>query len=254
MKTHKLMAHQVAVYPDREKALRFIKALIEGGTDILEIQIPFSDPSADGPIIQAASAHLIKEKISVNECFDFILEVHRLFPKIPIYLMSYASVLFSFGITEFVKKAKNSGVKGFIVPDLPFDSDEGLILVSEKEGLLYIPVITPNMSEERLQRIEACNFSTYYCAIRKGITGAKTEIEESVLAFLGSLKAKGKKVYGGFGIVEKSQAKMLAPYLEGIVAGSVFVEIIQKGLEKNESEELIAEKLQAKSFELSGKN
>lgn len=253
MKSHRLMAHQVALYPNAEAAFAFAKALIEGGTDILEIQIPFSDPSADGQIIQAACAHLIQKKVSVKECFRFIKEVHDAFPSITIYVMSYASVVFSFGIHSFVDEAKKAGVQGFIIPDLPFDSDDGLIAYSEKKGLLYIPVITPNMSEERLQRIEACNFSTYYCAIRKGITGSKTEIDTSVLRFLRDLQAKAKKVYAGFGIVEKSQAETLAPYVEGIVAGSVFVDIIQKGLAKNESEELIAEKLRAKSYELSGK-
>lgn len=254
MKTHRLMAHQVALYPDYETALVFIKALVAGGIDILEIQIPFSDPSADGPIIQAACASVIEKGIRVRDCLSFISQVHSLFPHIIIYLMSYASVVYSYGIEKFVIDAKETGVQGFIVPDLPFDNDEGLISFAEKKELLYIPVITPNMSGERLQRIEACNFSTYYCAIRKGITGSKTEIDESALKFLEGLKLKGKNLYAGFGIVEKSQAEMLAPFVEGIVAGSVFVEIIQKGLEKNENIELIAEKLQAKSFELSGKN
>lgn len=253
MKSYKLMAHQVALYPNAEAAFAFAKALIEGGTDILEIQIPFSDPSADGPIIQAACAHLVDKKVSVKECLQFIKKVHDAFPSITIYVMSYASVVYSYGIEKFVTEAKAAGVQGFIIPDLPFDSDEGIISFAEKKELLYIPVITPYMSEERLQRIEACNFSTYYCAIRKGITGSKTEIDTSALKFLQDLKCKGKKVYAGFGISEKSQANILAPFVEGIVAGSVFVDIIQKGLEKNESEELIAEKLRAKSIELSDK-
>ncbi|HPY52921.1 MAG TPA: tryptophan synthase subunit alpha [Treponemataceae bacterium] len=249
----KLMAHQIALYPNKEAALLYAQALVEGGAEILEIQIPFSDPSADGPLIQEACAQTIAAGVRVKDCFAFIKSIHEAFPKLCIYLMSYASILVSYGLESFVLESKAVGVSGFIVPDLPFDSNEGLIDFAEAQGLLYIPVITTSMSEERLERILACGFTLVYCAIRKGITGSKTEIADETIVFLDGLKNRGIKVLAGFGIVEKSQAELLGPHVEAIVAGSVFVEIMQKQTKENLAQDKIVLLLEEKSKELSGK-
>ena len=140
MEKIKLMSHLVAGYPTDELALTAARALVEGGADILEIQLPFSDPSADGPAIQEACTKVLSRRYRTQDGLDFIAELHSEFPQIPIYIMSYASLVYTPGIASFCKRAAQAGVKGMIIPDLPFDHDEGLTAACRENGMINIPV------------------------------------------------------------------------------------------------------------------
>jgi len=224
-----IMAHMVAFFPDRSGCLETARALIDGGARYLEVQFPFSDPTADGPAIQFACEKALKNGFTVKKGFELVLEISRL-TNIPIFIMGYANTVFYRGTTSFAREASESGAKGLIIPDLPFDSDEGLFTAGEKAGLDVIPVIAPSISEQRLSLVLACKSNFIYVALRTGITGQRTEISFSTLQFLKRIKNSGKLSLGGFGIYDRKQVEALAPHLHACVVGSAFIsEIINRG-------------------------
>ncbi|MBQ6781299.1 MAG: tryptophan synthase subunit alpha [Treponema sp.] len=224
----KLMSHLVAGYPTDEISLTAARALVKGGADILEIQLPFSDPSADGPAIQTACTTVLKRNYKTADGLAFIAQIHKEFPDTSIYLMSYGSLVYTPGVENFCKKAAQAGVKGMIIPDLPFDYDEGLTASCTANGMINIPVAAPSMSPERLGKLAHAGFPYIYAALRTGITGSDTDINKETLDFIQKVSEGGSKVYGGFGISNGAQAKSLANHVEAIVAGSVFVRLISE--------------------------
>lgn len=226
MEKIKLMSHLVAGYATDEISLEVARSLVKGGADILEIQLPFSDPSADGPAIQTACTEVLSRSYKTADGLAFIKKVHEEFPETTIYIMSYGSLIYTPGVDAFCKKASECGVKGMIIPDLPFDNDEGLTAACKKYGMENIPVAAPSMSDERLAKLANAGFKYIYAALRAGITGTKTTIDEATISFLKKVGAGGSKVYGGFGISNGEQSHALANTVDAIVAGSVFVRII----------------------------
>lgn len=224
----KLMSHLVAGYPTDKLALTAARALVAGGADILEIQLPFSDPSADGPAIQSACTKVLERHYKTQDGLNFIQTLHEEFPNIPIYIMSYASLIYTPGISEFCKKAASVGVKGMIIPDLPFDFDEGLTKACTDNGMINIPVAAPSMSEERLFELAHAGFPYIYAALRTGITGTETKIDDATISFLNKVSAGNSKIYGGFGISNGIQSSALASSVDAVVAGSVFVRLISQ--------------------------
>lgn len=226
MEKYKLMAHLVAMYPNKKIALAVADSLIKGGASFLEIQFPFSDPSADGPIIQTACAKTIENGFKVEEGFSFIKDIKNKYADIPVFIMTYASIAYKTGIENFANMAKKSGADGLIIPDLPFDSDEGLNEACKKNGIASVPVAALSMTEDRLSKLIALKREYIYAALRLGITGSKTSIDKKTIDFLEKLKES--KVLGGFGIRTNEQVWELSKYVYSAVAGSVFVEIITK--------------------------
>lgn len=243
----KLMSHLVAGYPTTQLALTAARALVKGGADILEIQLPFSDPSADGPAIQTACTKVLEHGYKTSDGLSFISTLHQEFPDITIYLMSYGSLVYTPGIEEFCKRAAAAGVKGMIIPDLPFDYDEGLTSACKKNGMINIPVAAPSMASDRLEKLSNAGFPYIYAALRTGITGTNTTIDNSTLEFIKKVSSGGSKVYGGFGISNGEQAKALCNSVEAIVAGSVFVRLIT---ENQGDENKLASAVEAKAREL----
>jgi len=243
----KLMSHLVAGYPTDELALTAARALVAGGADILEIQLPFSDPSADGPAIQGACTEVLSRKYKTADGLKFIETLHKEFPNVAIYIMSYGSLIYTPGVKEFCKKAASVGVTGMIIPDLPFDFDEGLTQACKENGMINIPVAAPSMSPERLKKMANAGFPYIYAALRTGITGTDTKIDDETLNFLKAVGEGGSKIYGGFGISNGEQSKALADCVDAVVAGSVFVRIIT---ENKDNKEKLFEAVKAKAKEL----
>lgn len=243
----KLMSHLVAGYPTDELALTAARALIAGGADILEIQLPFSDPSADGPAIQGACTEVLERKYKTADGLKFIEQIHKEFPETPIYIMSYGSLIYTPGIKEFCKKAASVGVKGMIIPDLPFDFDEGLTEACRENGMINIPVAAPSMSSERLEKMAKAGFPYIYAALRVGITGTDTKIDADTLNFLKAVGQGGSKIYGGFGISNGEQSAALGNAVEAVVAGSVFVRTIA---ENKDNKDRLFEAVKAKAKEI----
>jgi len=229
MKHIPLMAHLVAGYPDASGCRAAARGLVEGGATYLEVQIPFSDPSADGPAIRVACSLALERGCSVADSLTFIRDLRRDYPGIPVFVMVYASLVATPGATGFAATMHAAGVRGLIVPDLPFDSDEGLAeacLALGKDAPFSVPVAAPSMRPERLREMAALSRPYLYAALRSGITGSHTDIGDDTRAFLAECASGGSKVLGGFGIRTGLQAKAVAPHVHAVVAGSVFVEAI----------------------------
>ncbi|MDY6284618.1 MAG: tryptophan synthase subunit alpha [Fibrobacter sp.] len=245
----KLMSHLVAGFPTEELSFEAASAMVRGGASILEIQLAFSDPSADGPAIQDACTEVLSHNYKVKDGLAFIERVHKAFPEVSIYLMSYGSLIYTPGVENFCKRASEVGVTGMIIPDLPFDHDEGLTAACKKYGMENIPVASPSMSEERLSKLAHAGFKYIYAALRVGITGTQTVIDQATLDFLSKVGAGGSKVYGGFGISNGEQSKAIASSVDAVIAGSVFVRLIKANAGDKEA---LSKAVEAKARELCG--
>ncbi len=227
----RLMTHMVAHYPDKETGFEVGRALIDGGSSYLEIQFPFSDPTADGPAIQDACTRALEAGFRVRDGFELVRRL-REYSNTPVFIMSYASVVVAGGVQEFLTHAKTAGAAGLIIPDLPLDGDEGLYAAGRTMSLDVVPVVVPTMRDARLQLVRDARPEFVYAALRTGITGVYTAIGEENLVFLQRLKSMGAKVLAGFGVREYSQVKALMPHVHAVVVGSALVSTITGNLEK----------------------
>jgi tryptophan synthase alpha chain len=223
--THTLMAHLVAGYPSERDAFTVAQALADGGVAYLEIQFPFSDPSADGPAIQAACQAAIEGGFTVNRGFDFVRRVREK-TGVPVFIMSYAGLVFNRGVSDFAQAARSAGAEGLIVPDLCPGMDEGLYAACRETGISAVPVTVPTMPESRITALEAVRPEYVYAALRTGITGTYTELGDENMRFLDRLNTLGAKVMAGFGIREHAQVVALTKHVHAAIVGSAFVEIV----------------------------
>ena len=225
----RIMAHMVAWYPDMARSLDVARALCDGGAEYLEIQFPFSDPSADGPSIQEACSHALTAGFTVDAGFELVSTVCGDLGK-PVFIMSYANLVFSRGVERFVEDARSAGAEGLIIPDLTPGYDEGLYEQGNTGGMNVIPVLAPSVSDERLAEILAYRPAYLYAAIRLGITGTHTVLGPEVFDFVGKLTATGAKVLAGFGIDRRSQVEQLEKYVHALVVGSALVRTIAEAV------------------------
>ena len=250
MEQIQLMSHLVAGFPTDELAFEAARAMVAGGAGILEVQLPFSDPSADGPAIQGACTEVLSRHYRTADGLAFIARLHEAFPQTLIYLMSYGSLVYTPGVADFCKRAAGAGVRGMIIPDLPFDHDEGLTAACRANGMENIPVAAPSMAEGRLDTLAHAGFAHIYAALRTGITGSSTTVDEATVRFLTKVSAGGSGVYGGFGIQDGNQAAALASSVEAIVAGSVFVRLIDS---HRDDKKALFQAVRDKALELTGR-
>lgn len=230
---HRLMTHMVAYYPDGASSVKVAAAMIDGGSTYLEIQFPFSDPTADGPAIQTACTQALENGFKVRRGFELVSSI-RAISDIPIFIMCYGNTLLYSGVEAFIDRCAQQGVQGLIVPDLPFDYDEGLFRLSEKHGMSAVPVVAPTIGPQRLESILRTEPRFLYAALRKGITGKITEIGDDNIGFLRRIStAAGKReirILAGFGIAHREQIDLLAPHVHASIVGSAFVRtIIENG-------------------------
>jgi tryptophan synthase alpha chain len=167
--TYRIMAHLVAFYPNREASIEVARALVAGGCSYLELQFPFSDPLADGPVIQQACGRALEAGFRTEEGFRLLGQIREI-AEVPIFLMSYVNLVFSCGMGEFLRRAKDAGASGLIVPDLPMDSDEGLYDLGHALGLSVVPVVPPGIRSDRIKLVDEKRPDFLYVALRKGIT------------------------------------------------------------------------------------
>lgn len=224
----RLMAHLVACYPSDDIAFAAAQGLAEGQSSYFEVQFPFSDPSADGRAIQTACSEALSGGFTVAKGFSFVARLRTAFPDIPVYIMTYANLAWKAGIERFVTSAAKAGAVGCIIPDLPFDSDEGLAAACRAYNMSSVPVAAPSMTAQRITALLETSPPMIYAALRAGITGSETRIDEATLSFIASLGSAGVPILGGFGIRNGEQSRILAPHVHAVVAGSVFVDLIRE--------------------------
>jgi tryptophan synthase alpha chain len=226
----RIMAHLVAGYPSRDGCLEIGRGLADGGAAYLEIQFPYSDPSADGPIIQTACDRAIKTGFSLDMGFALVEEITGS-TGLPVFIMGYAGTVYARGVRNFVAEAGRAGAAGLIVPDLPPGSDEGLYRFGREMGIPAVPVAAPSVDEGRLVRILEEEPRYLYASLRTGITGSPTDAEKAA-PFLERLeRMTSAKILGGFGIRSRKQVEALSPRVHTLVVGSYFVEKIEKAVQ-----------------------
>lgn len=228
MRKIQLMGHIVAGFPNFEASLQAARGICEGGASFLEVQFPFSDPSADGVVIESACIAALNGGFTTPQGFLFLKELSAAnvanSVNSKLFIMSYANILFSYGIEKFVKEAKSVGVSGFIVPDLSLQNDEGLFSLANKYDLQNIALIAPATPNSRIPKLAQKSGELVYVVARSGITGEKqTQFSDEFYKYIARIKKYCKKPLAvGFGIENKEQIKALSKVAQIAVVGSAF--------------------------------
>jgi tryptophan synthase alpha chain len=228
----RIMAHMVAFYPDRRASFGVARGLAEGGAAYIELQFPFSDPTADGPDIQRACSAALEAGFTVEAGFALASEISRVV-EVPLFIMSYANLLFTRGVKRFLTDARACGARGVIVPDLPPDYDEGLFKTAAELSLAAVPVLSPSMRDTRLSRVGELGAEFLYVTLRTGTTGSFTEIDSPGLSFLSRVArmdhGRQVKILGGFGVSTREQVEAFSPHVHAVVVGSALVRVVAAG-------------------------
>lgn len=224
----RLVSYIMAGDPNVETSLRRLRGLADYGVDVLELGVPFSDPMADGPVIQAAAERALAAKITVKKTLDLVREFRSTNKTTPLLLMSYLNPLITYGWDQFVQDAVDAGVDGFILPDLPWREGRGLRARTKRlvgKQLTFIPMIAQTSREQDIQAVAPETEGFAYVLSRNGITGGEVEIPTAVSEFINRL---GESLQiprcVGFGIQKPEQVHVLAKVCEGVVVGSALVD------------------------------
>lgn len=239
------IGYLMAGHPSLGKLPCLVKAMMEGGADIVEIGIPYSDPLADGPVIQEAGQIALRGGATVDRILEAI-PVIRQESDIPLILMVYFSTIFRYGSDDFIKKCKDAGVDGLIVPDMPLEErDEILPLFGD--DIAFIPLVAPT-SKERIVKIIKGGSGFVYCVSTLGVTGETGRFHPDLLAYLNNVRQLSTlPIAVGFGISKRDDVVGLAPYVDGVIVGSALVKTIQESNGEPEA-------LRNKVMELTGKS
>jgi len=227
-----LMTHIILGYPSFEESYKIIEKMVAAGVDLMELQIPFSEPIADGPVILHANQTSLKRGATVQKCFDFAEKVTNDFD-IPFLFMSYYNILFKYKVDKFIDKMAEIGIKGAIVPDLPPEEGEEYLDVMGKKKLDPIFIFSPATPYERMQYIASAGKGFIYCVSRKGVTGAATDFSKQLDEYLALCrKATNLPLALGFGVEDKSDIDFLKGKVDIAVIGSQTIRLIDnKGVD-----------------------
>lgn len=224
--------------PDLEFTAAVIRHLAERGSSMFELGIPYSDPVADGPVIQASFARALGKNIRLEKTFDMVAEVTRDVNAPIVSMLSY-SIVFRRGLENYVKAAKAAGIAGAIVPDLPADESGEFAKICRREDFSLIQLITPTTSPERARRIADLTTGFIYYVSVTGITGERTELPPEVVDNVGWLREQTElPICIGFGISSPEHIRMLSPVADGLIVGSAIVRRIAKAGERPREEVL----------------
>lgn len=211
--------------PDLETTEKLIGAIAEAGADLIELGIPFSDPTAEGPVIQDASLRALSVGTTTDKIFDMVRRVRQTV-SIPMVFMTYANVIFSYGADRFLKTAAEIGMNGIIVPDVPFEEKQEFEPLCQKYGLDQISMIAPT-SHDRIRAIAEQANGFLYCVSSLGVTGTRTAITTDIGAMVKLVKeVKDIPCAVGFGISTPEQAESMCRQADGAIVGSAIVKLI----------------------------
>jgi tryptophan synthase alpha chain len=227
-----LVTFVMAGDPDHATALEIIKALPKAGADLIEIGMPFTDPMADGPAIQAAGLRALAGGETLHSTIDIVRAFRVNDTETPIILMGYFNPIYIYGVETFLKDAKDAGVDGLIVVDCPPEEDDELCKPALKAGLNFIRLATPTTDEKRLPKVLSNTSGFVYYVSITGITGSATPDFSKVATAVARIKAHTQlPVAVGFGVKTASDASAIAKGADGVVVGSALVEAVRKSLD-----------------------
>ena len=213
--------------PDLETTAKVVRAAVENGADLIELGIPFSDPTAEGPVIQGANLRALRGGITTDKIFAFVKEL-RHDVKVPMVFMTYANVVFSYGAEKFISTCRDIGIDGLILPDLPFEEKEEFLPACRQYDVDLISLIAPT-SENRISMIAREAEGFIYIVSSLGVTGTRNEIRTDLSSIVKVVRENTKVPCAiGFGISTPEQAKKMADISDGAIVGSAIVKLIEK--------------------------
>ena len=216
--------------PTQEISGKLLLKLEEAGADLIELGVPFSDPIADGPSIQRASERALVNKISLRGVLDMVESLRRE-TQIPIMLMTYYNPIFRMGAADFCAAARNAGVDGVIIPDLPPEEASALLEVAPAHNIATVFLAAPTSSPERMRFIASVSTGFIYCVSVTGVTGARASLSVEIQPMVTALKKQTQKpICVGFGVSTKEQAQAVARLADGVIVGSAIVNVIEEHL------------------------
>ena len=213
--------------PDLEATASVVKAAARNGADLIELGIPFSDPTAEGPVIQGANLRALTGGITTDKIFAFVKEL-RCDVKIPMAFMTYANVVFSYGAEKFISTCRDIGIDGLILPDLPFEEKEEFLPLCHKYGVDLVSLIAPT-SENRIAMIAKEAEGFLYIVSSLGVTGTRSEIKTDLASIVKIVRENTNVPCAiGFGISTPEQAKKMAEISDGAIVGSAIIKLLEK--------------------------
>lgn len=213
--------------PSLEVTEQIVYAMVRAGADLIELGIPFSDPTAEGPVIQEANIRSLAAGTTKEKIFDMVRRIRKTVV-IPMVFMTYANVVFSYGSERFLKTCREIGIDGLILPDIPFEEKDEFDETCKACGVDLISLIAPT-SSDRISRIARQADGFVYCVSSLGVTGVRSEITTDIGAMVALVKKeKDIPCAVGFGISTPEQAKKVAAYADGVIVGSAIVKLCAK--------------------------
>ncbi|MDG1814364.1 MAG: tryptophan synthase subunit alpha [Porticoccaceae bacterium] len=215
-----VMAHVVCGYPSFEANMQELEIMDEAGVDLVELQFPFSEPSADGPLFVHANEQSLKAGTTVDQCFEFMQRVSERF-SFKVLMMGYYNTVFKMGEDVFVERLKAAGGVGYILPDLPIEESDKLHKLSDEAGVEPVILMTPTSSDKRLAQLGAASRGMVYAVARKGVTGSKTSMDDDVISLIGRCREHTNVPIGvGFGISSKADMDFLRGSADLAIVGT----------------------------------
>jgi len=225
-----LMTHVIVGYPTLNETIPVVKAMEESGVDFVELQIPFSDPLADGPTIMKACEQSLAQGTKVKDAFEIATKLTKEV-SIPILFMAYFNTVFRYGTEKFCKAAKKAGISGLLVPDMPIEEEdaERFLAFCKQNDLHAVRVVSPASTDERLIKNAKIAEGFVYCTARQGITGAQKELDPTIESYLQRVHAQiNLPLAVGFGISKREHIMALAPHAEVAVIGSALIDTLHE--------------------------
>lgn len=228
-----LMTHVVLGYPNLKESINIVRAMADSGVSCIELQIPFSDPMADGATIMAANEAALETGLSVSDCFRAAEQLAEKI-SVPLIFMSYFNILFRHpgGVKGFCRAAAAAGVQGLIVPDIPpEEASDRYWQEAKAQGVIPIPVVAPTSGLSRLKKVhEVAKQGFVYCVSTTGTTGARRELPKELPSYLSSVrKIFNLPIAVGFGISSRKQVEQLSGIADIAIVGSAMIDAINKG-------------------------
>ncbi len=224
-----LISYLTVGYPTAEATLEIAQALVNGGCDMIELGIPFSDPLADGATIQRASQRALESGITPRKCLEVAAELRKQV-NIPLLFMGYYNPILHYGLDKFCAASRKAGIDGFIVPDLPPDEGDEAEAVMQKHGLDLVYLVAPTAdTDKRLKFIAGRAQGFIYVVSLKGVTGARSAVSNDLDEFISRVRrVTDKPLCVGFGISTPEQAQRVAKLADGVIIGSRIIDIVEK--------------------------
>jgi tryptophan synthase alpha chain len=224
-----LMTHLVLGYPSFEVNRAVIAQMAAAGVDCIELQIPFSEPIADGPVICRASQEALSGGVTVAQCLDFAQEMVTAYPQIRFLFMTYYNILFRFGEEAFLRRTRELGLHGTLVPDLPLEEGASYRQASRQYGLAAIAFFTPTSTDSRMRQVAAEAEGFIYCVARRGVTGKRTNLDAGLADYLQRCRAATDLPLAvGFGIVSAGDVQMLVGKADMAVIGTATIRLVDE--------------------------